>query len=82
MATFMDVHSGFVGATADDLRAAHQADLDVEKDQGVHFEKTWLDPVAGTAFCIATGPSKEAVQLTHERAGHPADEIYEIAVEF
>ncbi len=52
------------------------------RTKGVHFEKTWLDPVAGKAFCIATGPSKEAVQLTHERAGHPADEIYEIAVEF
>jgi hypothetical protein len=81
MATFMDVHSGFVGATADDLKAAHQADLDIEKDEGVHFEKAWLDPVAGKAFCISTGPSKDAIQRIHERSGHPADEIYEVAIQ-
>ena len=37
MATYMDVHSGFFGVTADQLKEAHQADLDIEKDEGVHF---------------------------------------------
>ena len=32
-------------------------------------------------FCLSTGPSKEAVQRAHEKAGHPADEIYELPVE-
>jgi len=61
--------------------AAHQADLDIEKDEGVHFDKAWLDPVSGKAFCISTGPSMEAVRRIHERAGHPADEIYEVPIQ-
>ncbi|HTG40827.1 MAG TPA: DUF4242 domain-containing protein, partial [Methylomirabilota bacterium] len=34
MAKFMDVHSGFVGVTAEQLQAAHDADLAIEKDEG------------------------------------------------
>ena len=81
MAKFMDVHSGFTGVTEDQLREAHQRDLDVEVAEGVHFERAWLDPESGTVFCLSTGPSKEAVQRVHEKAGHPADEIYELPVE-
>jgi RimJ/RimL family protein N-acetyltransferase len=33
MAKFMDVHNGFVGVTAEQLREAHQRDLPVEVDQ-------------------------------------------------
>jgi Nickel responsive protein SCO4226-like len=40
----------------------------------------WVRPF-GTVFCLSTGPSKEAVRRVHERAGHPADEIYELPVE-
>lgn len=79
MPTFMDVHDGFVGVTEDQLAAAHQADLDIEADEGVHFEKAWLDPESGKAFCLSTGPSKEAVMRIHERAGHGTDQVYEIA---
>ncbi len=71
MAKFMDVHSGFQGVSADQLRAAHDADLAIENDEGVHFERAWMDPEAGKVFCLATGPSKEAVMRIHERAGPP-----------
>ena len=81
MATFMDVHSGFVGLTADDLMAAHDRDLAVEADEGVHFERAWLDPVSGKAFCLSTGPSKEAVMRVHERAGHATNEVYEVPIQ-
>ena len=47
----------------------------------MHFERAWLDPVTGKVFCLATGPSIEAVQRVHERAGHPADETYEVRFE-
>ena len=80
MATFMDVHKGFVGVTEEQLQQAHQADLDIEADEGVHFEKAWLDPESGKVFCLSTGPSKEAVMRIHERAGHPTSEVYEVAV--
>ena len=81
MAKFMDVHSGFFGVTAQQLQEAHDRDLAIEKNEDVHFERAWLDPDAGKVFCLATGPSKEAVMRTHERAGHPTAEVYELTVE-
>jgi hypothetical protein len=80
VATFMDVHKGFVGVTGDQLQEAHAADLAIEADEGVHFEKAWLDPESGMVFCLSTGPSKEAVMRVHERAGHPTSEVYEVPI--
>lgn len=81
MAKFMDVHNGFVGVTEDQLQAAHDADLAIEGEEGVHFERAWLDPKSGKAFCLSSGPSKEAVMRVHERSGHPTTEVYEVQVE-
>jgi len=81
MAKFLDVHEGFVGATAEQFQKAHEADLAIEKDEKVHFERAWLDPTSGKAFCISSGPNKEAVMRVHQRAGHPTAEVYEIPIE-
>lgn len=81
MATFMDVHSGFVGVTADQLKEAHEADQAIEAEEGVHFERAWLDPESGKVFCLSTAPSREAVMRIHERAGHPTTEVYEVPIE-
>jgi hypothetical protein len=81
MALFMDVHSGFFGVSAEQLSEAHGRDLAIEADEGVHFERAWLDPDAGKVFCLATGPSRESVLRIHERAGHPTPEIYELSIE-
>jgi Protein of unknown function (DUF4242) len=81
VAKFMDVHSGFVRVTEDQLREAHQCDLAIEGAEGVHFERAWLDPASGKVFCLSSGPSREAVLRVHEKAGHPTEEIYELSVE-
>jgi hypothetical protein len=81
MAKFMDVHSGFIGVTAEQLREAHHRDLELEGEEGVHFAQAWLDAESGKVFCLSTGPSREAVMRIHERAGHPTAEVYEINVE-
>jgi len=81
MANFMDVHSGFFGVTAEQLKEAHERDLAIEKDEGVHFERAWLDPGSGKVFCLASGPSRESVMRIHDRAGHPTAEVYELQVE-
>jgi hypothetical protein len=81
MSTFMDVHSGFIGVTAEQFNQAHAADLAIEGEEGVHFERAWLDPESGKAFCLVTGPDRDAVKRIHERAGHPAEATYELAVE-
>lgn len=81
MAKFMDVHTGFIGVSVQQLKEAHERDLAIEADEDVHFEHAWLDPVRGKVFCLAIAPSREAVMRIHQRAGHPTAEVYELAVE-
>lgn len=81
MAEFMDVHHGMHDITPDQLRDAHQADLDIQDEEGVNFKHAWADPNSGTVFCLSEAPSAEAVKRIHERAGHPADEVYEVPVQ-
>lgn len=81
LTTFMDVHSGFVGVTKQQLKEAHERDLANEAEEGVHFEKAWLDPISGKVFCLSTGPSRESVMRVHERSGHPTAEVFEVPIE-
>ena len=78
---FMDIHSGMTGVDERGLAAAHQADLEVEAEEGVHFLRAWADPKSGKVFCLSEGPNSEAVLRVHEKAGHPTDEIYEVPIE-
>ncbi len=80
MPRFMDVHEGFVGVTQEQFDQAHRADLAIQAEEGVSFDQAWLDPATGKAFCLVTGPSREAVMRIHERAGHPTDELYELPI--
>ena len=80
MAQFMDVHTNMPGVTPEALHEAHQADLAIQGEESVNFTPAWADPETGHVFCLSEGPSKEAVQRIHERAGHPYDEIHEITV--
>ena len=81
MSKFMDVHSGFVGVTAQQLKEAHERDLAIERDEGVHFERAWLDPISGKVFCLSNGPSRESVMRVHDRSGHPTPDVYEVSIE-
>ena len=81
MPEFMDVHTGMEGVTPEALHEAHQADLAIQDDEMVNFKHAWADPSTGTVFCLSEAPSAEAVQKIHERAGHPADKIYEVPVQ-
>ena len=81
MPKFMDVHDGFHGVTAEQLQEAHGRDLAIEAEEGVHYERAWLDPESGKVFCLATGPSKEPVMRVHERPGHPTPRVYEVPLE-
>ncbi|MFF9205968.1 SCO4226 family nickel-binding protein [Streptomyces sp. NPDC014986] len=78
MARFMDVHHGMRGITEDQLRQAHEADLAIQQEEGVHFRQAWADPESGTVHCLSEAPSAEAVQRIHERTGHKADEIHAV----
>ncbi len=78
MSKFMDVHHGMVGITAEQFKAAHDADLAIQGEESVTFERAWADPESGVVYCLSEAPSAEAVQRIHERAGHPADEIHPV----
>jgi hypothetical protein len=81
MGKFMDVHNGFFGVSAEQLRDAHDRDLAIQDSEDVNYERAWLDPESGKVFCLVTGPSKDAVMRIHQRAGHPTPEVYEIMAE-
>ncbi|MET7293340.1 SCO4226 family nickel-binding protein [Streptomyces griseoloalbus] len=78
MAQFMDVHHDMRGITEDQLREAHEADLAIQQEEGVHFRQAWADPESGTVYCLSEAPSADAVQRIHERTGHRADEIHPV----
>jgi hypothetical protein len=80
MPEFMDVHPGMVGITAEGLKDAHQADLDIQGEESVDFKQAWADPTSGLVFCLSDAPDAEAIKRIHERAGHPTDEVYEVPV--
>jgi Protein of unknown function (DUF4242) len=77
MPTYMDVHEG-MHVTPEQLKEAHQMDVEAQKGTGVEYVRYWLDSKAGKVFCLAKGPSKEAVAAVHSKAGHPANELYEV----
>jgi hypothetical protein len=76
--TFMDVHDG-MHVTSQQLAEAHKKDLEAQKGTGVEYVRYWLDSKAGKVFCLATGPNKDAVAAVHKKAGHPANELYEVS---
>ena len=81
MPEFMDVHTSMKGVTPEALHEAHQADLAIQADESVNFKQAWADPESGMVFCLSEAPSAEAVRKIHERAGHPADNIYPVPVQ-
>jgi hypothetical protein len=74
----MDVHTGMKGITEDQLRSEHEKDKAVEGPESVNFIQAWADPNTGKVFCLSEGPDRDAVQRVHQKAGHAADEIYEV----
>jgi hypothetical protein len=47
MPTSIDIHEGFQGVTQEQFDQTHQADLDIQAEEGVRFERAWLDPNSG-----------------------------------
>ncbi|MCJ7832716.1 MAG: SCO4226 family nickel-binding protein [Actinobacteria bacterium] len=81
MPEFMDVHHGMENITPELLAEAHQADLDIQDQEGVNFKKAWADPESGMVWCLSEAPSAEAVKKIHDLAGHPAHAIYPVPVQ-
>lgn len=61
---YMDRHE-FTLVTAADIAAAHLQDLAVQGQFKVQFLNYWFDEERQHAFCLAQGPSGEAVEAAH-----------------
>jgi len=78
MPMYLDRHD-LVGVTAADSASAHLVDLDVQEQFGVRFLTYWFDYERQTAFCLANGPTKEAVNAVHAKShGLVANEVIEV----
>jgi hypothetical protein len=80
MPLFMDVHEQLPeGATAMDVAAAHNADLETQGQYGVAYQRYWVDEVNGKVFCLVEAPDAEAAIAVHREAhGLVADKIYAV----
>jgi class 3 adenylate cyclase len=78
MPLYMDRHD-IPGATAEDVAAAHVQDVAIQERYGVRYITYWFEPEDGSAFCLAEGPDREAVETVHREAhGLMANKIIEV----
>ncbi len=68
MPIFMDVHNDLGDVTEQDIKGAHQRDLEIQDEYGVHFLTYWFNSPDGTAFCLVDAPSKEAAIAVHKQS--------------
>ena len=75
---FLDRHD-VPGVTPEELANAHRLDVAVQDKHGVQYHTYWFDPDNGSVFCLAEGPSKEAIETVHrESHGLLASTILEL----
>lgn len=74
----MDRHE-LAGATAVDLAAAHLKDSEVQDRYGVEYLNYWFDYDRQRAFCLAKGPTADAIDAVHRAShGQVANQIIEV----
>src|SRR5262249_39886626 len=67
MPMYLDRHDA-PGATPVDLAEAHRRDAAIQGEYGVEYHTYWFDPANGSVFCLASGPSREAIEAVHRDA--------------
>jgi class 3 adenylate cyclase len=85
MPLYMDRHEVPDDASPTDVAEAHSRDLEVQQKYGVDYITYWFDHRNGSGFCLAEGPSVEAVEAVHREAhglmGSKIIEVDPMAVE-
>ncbi|HXY92094.1 MAG TPA: nickel-binding protein [Acidimicrobiia bacterium] len=75
---YLDRHDS-PGVSAEELALAHQLDSEVQERYGVRYHTYWFDPDRGTVFCLAEGPSEQAIVDVHAEAhGQLASAVIEL----
>jgi class 3 adenylate cyclase len=68
MPIFMDVHENLGDVTEEDIKSAHQRDLEIQDRHGVSFLTYWFNSPDGQAFCLVDAPTKEAAVAVHKES--------------
>jgi Protein of unknown function (DUF4242) len=79
MPLYMDVHHLDGTVTIEDVAKAHAADLGVQDNYEVKYQRYWVDEAGGTIFCLVEAPSADAAATVHREAhGLVADQIHPV----
>jgi len=63
---YLDRHD-LPGITPEELAEAHRQDEATQDGYGVRYHTYWFDPSNGSVFCLAEGPSREAIETVHRQ---------------
>jgi class 3 adenylate cyclase len=75
---YMDRHDA-PGISPEELADLHTRDIAVQERHSVRYHTYWFDPANGSVFCLAEGPTQQAVEAVHQEAhGQTASTIVEI----
>jgi class 3 adenylate cyclase len=78
MPMYIDRHD-VPGVSPQELADAHVLDVGVQDEYDVRYHTYWFDEDNGAIFCLAEGPSKDAVEAVHQKAhGLLASSILEL----
>src|SRR4051812_38714642 len=78
MPMYIDRHED-PALTPEMVAEAHLADMAIQDKHGVRYHTYWFNPDDGTVFCLAEGPSRDAVETVHREAhGQLASSILEL----
>lgn len=77
---FIDVHHiGHGKVTVGAVAAAHQKDLNTQKEFGVNFIKYWVDTAKGVVYCLSSTVDSNSIKKTHADAhGLIPDEVFSV----
>ena len=79
MPLFMDVHRNVGRPTQDELREAHEKDVELQGQFDVQFHKYFFNEATGTVYCLVEGPDAESCRAVHREAhGIDVDDIIEV----
>ena len=64
---YIDRHDA-PGLSPEEVSEAHDRDVALQEQYGVHYHTYWLILSNGSVFCLAEGPSQEAVEPVHQES--------------
>lgn len=79
MPTYLDIHRLEGPLTPEQVAQAHAADLAVQAQHGVNYERYWFNQKQGKVFCLCHAPDAATAARVHQEAhGLVAEKVIEV----